>query len=124
MSLPAAEILANSWTFAAPGYDELFVPRFAPWTDDALAILSSHVVDLPAGAAHVPCCGPGQELPRVAQLLGTERPVIGVDLAPGMIEFAQKRAAECGPHVSAVVGDAMMAPCVLPCTCPVSVLHL
>lgn len=62
------------------------------------------------GGAVVPCCGPGQELPAIAEALGTERPVLGIDLAPGMIEIAQRRATACGAHVSAVVGDAMDPP--------------
>ena len=45
-----SEILATSWTAAASGYDELFVPRFAPWTNDALAVLKEHEDSLPAGA--------------------------------------------------------------------------
>lgn len=110
MSLPASELLATSWTAAAPGYDELFVPRFAPWTEDALALLKAHAESLPAGAVLVPTCGPGQELPPLAKLLGAGRPIVGVDLAPGMVEIALRRAAECGPNVSAVVGDCMAPP--------------
>lgn len=111
MALPASELLASSWTSAAKGYDELFVPRFSPWTRDALAALRSHSVKaLPAAGAVVPCCGPGQELPAIAEVLGTERPVLGIDLAPGMIDIAQRRAAASGDHVTAVVGDAMQPP--------------
>ena len=110
MALPASELLASSWTSAAEGYDELFVPRFAPWTQDALASLVACKASLPAGGAMVPCSGPGQERPAVAEVLGTERPVLGIDLAPAMIDIAQRRAAACGDHVSAVVGDAMQLP--------------
>jgi len=90
MALPASEILANSWTSAAPGYDELFVPRFAPWTDDALAQLGAHADSLPEGAILVPCCGPGQELAPIAALL-PDRTILGTDLAPGMVAIAQAR---------------------------------
>jgi SAM-dependent methyltransferase len=110
MALPASELLASSWTSAADGYDELFVPRFAPWTRDALAALTAHVASLPPGGAMVPCCGPGQELPALAEMLGTERTIIGIDLAPGMIAIAKRRANACGAHVSAIVGDAMQPP--------------
>jgi SAM-dependent methyltransferase len=118
MSLPASEVLAQSWTSAAPGYDELFVPRFAPWTEDALAALAAQLESLPTGdgrGALVPCCGPGQELPPIARLLGgAERAVVvGVDLAPGMVEIAQNRIdadQECGAHVSVIVGDCMAPP--------------
>jgi len=61
------QILADSWSQGAVGYEELFVPRFAPWTEKCLAILKSHVKDLPAGGAFVPMCGPGQELLPVAE---------------------------------------------------------
>lgn len=46
----------------------------------------------------------------MAEVLGTERTVIGIDLAPGMIEIAQRRAAATGDNISAVVGDAMQPP--------------
>ena len=110
MSLPAAELIANSWTSAAPGYDDLFVPRFSPWTSDALEQLFFTAPSLPEGSIIVPTCGPGQELPLVSELLGNGRPIIGIDIAPGMIEIAKRRAAECGAHVSASVGDCMTLP--------------
>ena len=110
MSLPAAELIANSWTSAAPGYDELFVPRFSPWTSDALEQLFFTAPSLPEGSIIVPTCGPGQELPLVSELLGNGRPIIGIDIAPGMIEIAKRRAAECGAHVSVSVGDCMTLP--------------
>jgi SAM-dependent methyltransferase len=112
MALPASEILANSWTSAAPGYDELFVPRFAPWTDAALAQLGAHADSLPEGAILVPCCGPGQELPPIAALL-PDRTILGTDLAPGMVAIAQARcdalnaAAAAPQRLFAEVGDAM-----------------
>ena len=56
------ELLAKAWDDAAPGYDRYFVPRFAPWTDQALRVLSKEARRLPAGPVLVPCCGPGQEL--------------------------------------------------------------
>ena len=84
-TLAPASILAESWSIAAEGYDEIFVPRFKPWTDNALALLGSTEFKLPAGDVLVPTCGPGHELPLVAELL-KNRNVRGTDLAPGMIE--------------------------------------
>ena len=89
-TLAPASILAESWSIAAEGYDEIFVPRFKPWTDNALALLGSTEFKLPQGDVLVPTCGPGHELPLVAELL-KNRNVRGTDLAPGMIDVAQKR---------------------------------
>ena len=112
MSLPASSILASSWTTAAPGYNEIFVPRFQPWTDDALKHLQTHARTLPPGIVLVPCCGPGQELPPIARLLGGAHAVLGTDLAPGMVEIAAARCAAAVQEdgtlkLSAAVGDAM-----------------
>lgn len=46
----------------------------------------------------------------VSALLGTSRPIVGIDVSPGMIEIASQRAAECGSHVSALVGDCSILP--------------
>ena len=107
-TLAPASILAESWSIAAEGYDEIFVPRFKPWTDNALALLGSTEFKLPAGDVLVPTCGPGHELPLVAELL-KNRNVRGTDLAPGMIDVAQKRC-EGNPRLSCAVEDAMEPP--------------
>ena len=104
-TLAPASILAESWSIAAEGYDEIFVPRFKPWTDNALALLGSAEFKLPAGDVLVPTCGPGHELPLVAELL-KNRNVRGTDLAPGMIDVAQRRC-EGNPRLSCAVEDAM-----------------
>ena len=104
-TLAPASILAESWSIAAEGYDEIFVPRFKPWTDNALALLGSTEFKLPQGDVLVPTCGPGHELPLVAELL-KNRNVRGTDLAPGMIDVAQKRC-EGNPRLSCAVEDAM-----------------
>lgn len=109
--MSALELLAESWSAAAEGYEQQLVPRFDPWTRDALAELSKHASALPAGACVVPTCGPGQELPLVAAALGPEREVIGSDLSPGMIVRAQVHATAAGPQCSAVVADAMESLC-------------
>ena len=53
-TLAPASILAESWSIAAEGYDEIFVPRFKPWTDNALALLGSAEFKLPSGDVLVP----------------------------------------------------------------------
>jgi SAM-dependent methyltransferase len=114
-----SELLANSWSSAAVGYNDLFVPRFSPWTMDAFEALSSALlIVLPAqveardGSFYcvVPCCGPGQELVPLANKLGPNWSVLGVDLAPGMIEVANQRirneaTEEQRQRVQAVVGE-------------------
>ena len=104
-------LLAQSWTQAAQMYEAELVPRFDPWTQDALAQLRYHALLLPPGVCVLPCCGPGQELPLVAAALGPERRLIASDLSHGMIELAKLRAAATGPQCSAVVADAMQPLC-------------
>ena len=53
-TLAPASILAESWSIAAEGYDEIFVPRFKPWTDNPLALLGSAEFKLPSGDVLVP----------------------------------------------------------------------
>lgn len=88
---PSAEartaLLARAWDDAASGYDAYFVPRFAPWLEEAIAALDA---DLPPGAIAVPCCGTGPELSRMAARF-PERPLLGVDLSPKMVELARRR---------------------------------
>lgn len=84
------ELLARSWDDAARGYDRYFVPRFAPWTDEALHALMRRARELPMGPVLVPCCGPGQELLPLA-LAFDDREVVGIDLSPGMVELARAR---------------------------------
>ncbi|NUO58156.1 MAG: class I SAM-dependent methyltransferase [Hamadaea sp.] len=93
--------LAQAWTDAARGYEEYFVPRFAPWVELAVNALGA---DLPDGPILVPCCGTFPELP----LLGAAYPgraIVGVDLSPGMVALAADRAASW-PQAQAIVGDA------------------
>lgn len=130
--VPTSEqaVRAASWDAVAGGYEELLVPRFAPWTETALAAfeqagVASPAADGPAstegaaaGLPHglpivVPCCGPGQELPPLSAAAGG-RPVVGLDISPGMVVRAARRAAECraqpGQEALAVVGDAAALP--------------
>jgi ubiquinone/menaquinone biosynthesis C-methylase UbiE len=109
MSSPALHMTASSWTTAAPGYNNLFVPRFAPWTNIALTHLKHEHSsrDQGGGIALVPCCGPGQELIPLAEIVGT--PVVGVDIAPGMVDICIQRT-KYSSQVTAIVGDAAHPP--------------
>lgn len=52
--------LAQAWDEAAEGYEQYFVPRFAPWVADAVDAVAG---ELPSGPILVPCCGTFPELP-------------------------------------------------------------
>ena len=108
MSSPALHMTASNWT-AAPGYSNLFVPRFAPWTNIAMTHLihkySSR--DQGGGIALIPYCGPGQGLIPLAEIVGT--PVVGVDIAPGMVDICIQRT-KYSSQVTALVGDAAHPP--------------
>lgn len=92
--------LARAWTDAAEGYDAYFVPRFAPWVDDAVNALR----DLPDGPILVPCCGTFPELTGLsARFPGRE--LVGIDLSAGMVRLAEERAAGRA-NVTVVEGDA------------------
>lgn len=129
-------ILAKSWTIVASGYNQTFVSKFSAWTDDALRALETTTTTLitkndddaatdgngcssngsPQQKALVLCCGPGQELMPVAKILGPTAKVIGIDLAPGMVDLARRRVQEeCrqdnySNNISVQVGDAMNPP--------------
>jgi SAM-dependent methyltransferase/ketosteroid isomerase-like protein len=83
-------LLAQAWDDAAAGYETYFVPRFEPWTVEAVDALARVGKKLPQGPVLVPCCGPGQELLRLAVAF-PDREVIGIDLSPGMVERARMR---------------------------------
>lgn len=100
----AQERLAQSWDEAAEGYDQYFVPRFAPWLNDAVRAVADVAASLPPGPVLVPCCGTFPELPALqAALPGRE--LVGLDLSPGMIDLARARAAGSA-DVQLIVGDA------------------
>jgi SAM-dependent methyltransferase len=108
------KLLANSWSSAAIGYNNALVPRFAPWTRDVLQSLNQELPNLKISSNQpcccVPCCGPGQELLPLSELLGPEWYVLGVDLAPGMIQVAQERIAKAQPSSTGTV-DAVVSDC-------------
>ena len=120
-------LLQQSWSQVAAGYQEHLVPRFAPWTRQALAALGAAGA-LPPGPVYVPACGPGQELPLLAARLPQQnRPIVGVDLAEGMVELARQAIAESGAEgaVRAEVGDATAVdPALLPLACVFSCFGL
>ena len=110
------ELLANSWSAASSGYNDVFVPRFSPWTNDVLEVVANetpkndHFKNNPTRCHRccVPCCGPGQELLPLADILGPSWSILGVDLAPGMIHVAKQRLSNINkqpPSIDAVVGD-------------------
>jgi ubiquinone/menaquinone biosynthesis C-methylase UbiE len=93
--------IARGWDEAADGYEQYFVPRFAPWVHAAVEA----VTDLPDGPVLVPCCGTFPE----AELLVDRFPgreVVGIDLSAGMVRLARERAGRVGQQVSVVQGDA------------------
>jgi trans-aconitate methyltransferase len=92
--------LAQAWDEAAAGYEDYFVPRFAPWVGTAIDALG----ELPAGPVLVPCCGTFPELePLVRRWPGRE--FVGIDLSPEMVRMASARVASY-PPARAIVADA------------------
>jgi hypothetical protein len=65
-------------------------PRFQPWIRQIIQELSQRAAKMPPGSIIVPCCGSGQELVQLHEALATKRTIIGIDLAPGMVEVAQQ----------------------------------
>lgn len=94
-------VLRAAWDSAAVAYDRYFVPRFAPWTAAAVAGLRAA---LPPGPILVPCCGSFPELPLLAQD-HPDRPILGIDLSPGMLAVARERTAAV-PLAEVIEGDA------------------
>eukprot|EP00579_Thalassiosira_antarctica_P004675 CAMPEP_0201898550 /NCGR_PEP_ID=MMETSP0902-20130614/48685_1 /ASSEMBLY_ACC=CAM_ASM_000551 /TAXON_ID=420261 /ORGANISM="Thalassiosira antarctica, Strain CCMP982" /LENGTH=325 /DNA_ID=CAMNT_0048431741 /DNA_START=191 /DNA_END=1168 /DNA_ORIENTATION=- len=121
-------ILAKSWSTISTEYEKVLVPRFAPWTHNTLDALRVAVNKdmkcvpddiITPSRALVLCCGPGQELLPIARILGPTSTVLGIDLAPGMVDSARERIeTECKDDdniiykecITAEVGDAMDPP--------------
>lgn len=95
-------LLARAWDEAAPGYEDYFVPRFAPWVSSAVQAVTQ--VALPPGPILVPCCGSFPELPALVRSF-PDREIIGVDLSAGMVRMARERASGL-PYVWVVEGNA------------------
>jgi SAM-dependent methyltransferase len=94
--------LARGWDEAAAGYEDYYVPRFAPWVGSAVRAVATGA--LPDGPVLVPCCGTFPELDVLAELL-PGREVVGIDLSAGMVRRARERAAG-HPRAGVVQGDA------------------
>jgi SAM-dependent methyltransferase len=92
--------LARSWDEAAEGYEQYFVPRFAPWVQAAVDALHT----IPFGTVLVPCCGTFPELELLVPRF-PERRIVGIDLSAEMVRLAGLRAAG-HPLVEVVQGDA------------------
>jgi len=112
--------IAQGWDEAADGYDEYFVPRFAPWVKAAVDAMDGvpEVASgdgppepgaggrLPDGPVLVPCCGTFPELDLLIERF-PEREIAGIDLSAGMVRRARERAARLGREgVEVVQGDA------------------
>ncbi|TCO45772.1 methyltransferase family protein [Kribbella antiqua] len=94
--------VARGWDEAADGYEEYFVPRFAPWVKAAVDAIG----DVPEGPVLVPCCGTFPELDLLAERF-PDRAIAGIDLSAGMVRRARERAARLNlPGVEVVQGDA------------------
>ncbi|TDD14194.1 class I SAM-dependent methyltransferase [Kribbella turkmenica] len=94
--------VARGWDEAADGYEEYFVPRFAPWVRSAVEAVS----DLRDGPVLVPCCGTFPELELLVDRF-PGRELAGIDLSAGMVERARERAARLGhPRVDVLQADA------------------
>ncbi|GAA1606302.1 MULTISPECIES: class I SAM-dependent methyltransferase [Kribbella] len=81
--------LARSWDEAAEGYEQYFVPRFAPWVRAAVQTIGT---SLPDGPILVPCCGTFPELDLLAPRF-PDRKLVGLDLSAEMVRLARARAA-------------------------------
>jgi SAM-dependent methyltransferase/glutathione S-transferase len=98
-SVKVRNILAESWSSIANEYDAILVPRFRPWTLDALLALDDFTKNkndarfrsIKSPRAICLCCGPGQELLPIAKILGQSSKVLGTDLAQGMVDTARRR---------------------------------
>jgi len=95
--------VARGWDEAADGYDAYFVPRFAPWVDAAVQVLTA--APIPDGPILVPCCGPFPELDPLVEHF-PDREIVGIDLSAGMVARARARAAGQRSSVRVVQGDA------------------
>lgn len=80
--------LARSWDEAAEGYEQYFVPRFAPWVQAAVDAVHT----IPFGMVLVPCCGTFPELELLAPRF-PDRRIVGIDLSAEMVRLANLRAA-------------------------------
>jgi ubiquinone/menaquinone biosynthesis C-methylase UbiE len=76
------------YDFVAPAYDLVFESIYHPYRTRALEMLpkmrGASVLDL--------ACGTGQNFPLLAERVGAEGKIIGVDISSGMVRRARRRA--------------------------------
>jgi len=92
-----------AWGMGVEGYAKHSVPELGPIADRVIEIADpawdSSVIDI--------ACGPGTATLRAAKRVGPGGQVVGVDLAPQMIAYAERRAlAEGFANVTFMEGDA------------------
>ena len=89
------------YDFLAPAYDLAFEKIYRPFRARAFEKLTPapgvRVLDL--------ACGTGQNFPLLAQRLGPQGHLIGLDISRGMLECARRRSLPDGPRVSLIRGD-------------------
>ncbi len=92
-----------AWGMGVEGYAKHSMPELAPIAERLIEIADpawdSSVIDI--------ACGPGTATLRAAKRVGPGGRVVGVDLAPQMVAYAERRAqAEGFPNVMFLEGDA------------------
>lgn len=94
---------AKLFTNVAAKYDRLGVEFFGP-----LAARVIELAEISAGDDVIDIgCGRGAVLFPAARIVGSRGSVVGIDIAPGMVEFAQQDAQSLGlGNVRVVLGDA------------------
>lgn len=96
------EALGDAYTRAAPAYDHTAGGIYlkALWTLMPFVEVTKQPAVLDVG------CGTGINLLEIARALGPCRSLVGVDLSPGMLEIARRKAAAAGLEATFSVGDA------------------
>jgi ubiquinone/menaquinone biosynthesis C-methylase UbiE len=90
------------YDYLAPAYDPVFESIYRPFRERALERLTTahgaSVLDL--------ACGTGQNFPLLAQRIGPQGHLIGLDTSRGMLDHARCRSFPNGPRVTLIQGDA------------------
>ena len=110
------------YDFLAPAYDPILESIYLPFRKRALAMLpamdGATVLDL--------ACGTGQNFPLLAERIGAQGKIIGVDISSGMLRRAQRRIARDHlSNVSLVERDAaLLSPATLQAQTGLSVVDV